>query len=317
MAQQALRRQHDERQRIDEEQCRLPPQQVEVLRRGRAVGDADVDVGRELQEAFRPRARVVRALAFVRVRQQQDERRTLPPLAARRHQELVDDDLRAVDEVAVLRLPDHQARRLLHVVAVLEAEDRILGERAVVDLEGRARLRQGLQRHVRTAGRHVVQHGVAVAERSALDVLAGEADAHAVGQNRRQRQLFGGGPVDCPVVDGLEHVHPLLAAALELLVHREIGRQRQERRVQLAQALQRHGRIGLRRRTRRRRLGLGLDQILFRPQGLVRRLHVGRARLVDGVGLVARDHPTRNQAASPTPLAPSGASRSSDTSAAA
>ncbi len=153
VAQQALRRQHDERQRIDEEQRRLPPQQVEVLRRGRAVGDADVDVGGELQEALGTRARVVGPLPFVRVRQQQDERRALPPLAARRHQELVDDDLRAVDEVAVLRLPDHQARGLLHVVAVLEAEDRVLGQRAVVDLEGRARLRQRLQRHVRAPGR--------------------------------------------------------------------------------------------------------------------------------------------------------------------
>ena len=202
VAQQALRRQHDERQRIDEQQRRLPAQQVEVLRRGRAVGDADVDVGRQLQEALRPRAGVIRSLTFVRVRQQQHERRPLPPLAARRDEELVDDDLRAVDEVAVLRFPDHQPRRLLHVVAVLEAEDRVLGQRAVVNLEGGARLRQRLQRHVRAAGRHVVQHGVAVAERAALDVLAGQADADAVAENRRQRQLLGRRPVDRSLVDG-------------------------------------------------------------------------------------------------------------------
>ena len=142
-----------ERQRIDQQQRRLAAQQVEVLRRRRAVGDADVDVGGELQEPLGPRAGVIRALAFVRVRQQQHQRRALPPLAARRDEELVDHDLRAVDEVAVLRFPDHQPRRLLDVVAVLEAEHRVLGQRAVVDLERGARLRQRLQRHVRAAGR--------------------------------------------------------------------------------------------------------------------------------------------------------------------
>ncbi len=175
MPQQALRRQHDERQRIDEQQRRLSPEEMEVLRGARAVGDADVDVGRQLQEALRTRAGVVRSLAFVRMREQQDERRPLPPLTARRDEEFVDDDLRAVDEVAVLRFPDHQSRRLLHVIAVLESEDRVLGQRAVVNLEGSARLWQRLQRHVRAAGRHVVQHRVAVAERAALDILAGQA----------------------------------------------------------------------------------------------------------------------------------------------
>ena len=91
MPQQALRRQHDQRQRVDEQQRRLAAQQVEVLRGGRAVGDPHVDVGGQLQEPLGARARVIRPLAFVRVRQQQHERRTLPPLAARRHEELVDD----------------------------------------------------------------------------------------------------------------------------------------------------------------------------------------------------------------------------------
>ena len=71
--------------------ARLAPQQVEVLRRRRAVRDAHVDVGGQLQEPFRPRARVVRPLAFVAVRQQQHERRLLPPLGAGRQHELVED----------------------------------------------------------------------------------------------------------------------------------------------------------------------------------------------------------------------------------
>ena len=122
MAQQALRRQHDQRQRIGVEQQRLTAQQVEVLRRGRAVGEAQVDVGGGLEEALGTRARVIGALAFVAVRQQEHQRRRQAPLGAARGDELVDDDLRAVDEVAVLRFPHDQPARLLHVVAELEAD---------------------------------------------------------------------------------------------------------------------------------------------------------------------------------------------------
>jgi hypothetical protein len=70
-AKQPLRRHHDERPRHRLE--RLPSQQVEVLRRRRAVRDADVLLRGELQEAFEPRTRVFRAVALVPVRQQQGQ----------------------------------------------------------------------------------------------------------------------------------------------------------------------------------------------------------------------------------------------------
>ena len=108
MPQQALGREHDERKRIDGQQRRLPAQQVEVLRRGRAVGDPDVGVGGELQEPLGTGAGVIGPLPFVRVRQQQHQRRPQPPLSPRRHHELIDHRLGAVDEVAVLRFPDDQ-----------------------------------------------------------------------------------------------------------------------------------------------------------------------------------------------------------------
>ena len=111
MAQQALRREHDERQRVGQQQHRLPAQQMEILRGGRAVGDAQIDVGGRLEEPLDARARVIRPLALVAVRQQQHERRRQSPLGAARRDELVDDHLRAVDEIAVLRFPDHQPRR--------------------------------------------------------------------------------------------------------------------------------------------------------------------------------------------------------------
>ena len=63
------------------EQTRLAPQQVEILRRGRAVGDAQIILGGELQEALQPRAGMLRPLALVAVRQQQHQRRHCRHLA--------------------------------------------------------------------------------------------------------------------------------------------------------------------------------------------------------------------------------------------
>ena len=49
----------------------LPAQHVEVIGGRRAVGDLHVVLGGKLQEAFEAGAGVLRALAFVAVRQQQ------------------------------------------------------------------------------------------------------------------------------------------------------------------------------------------------------------------------------------------------------
>ena len=69
IAEQRFRRHDDERIRL-RGLC-LRPQQVEVLCRGRAVRNTDVAFSRDLQEPFEPRAGVLRAGAFVAVRQQQ------------------------------------------------------------------------------------------------------------------------------------------------------------------------------------------------------------------------------------------------------
>ena len=59
------------------------------------------------------------------------------------------DDLRAVDEVAELRLPEHERLGRRGRVAVLEAEAAVLRERRVVDLEGRRRAVEVLDRRER------------------------------------------------------------------------------------------------------------------------------------------------------------------------
>ena len=88
-------------------------------------------------------------LPFVAVRQQKRQACRLTPLREARDDELVDHDLRAVDEVAELRFPEHERLRCRDRVAVLESEARILRKRRVVDLEGRRGVVEVLQRRER------------------------------------------------------------------------------------------------------------------------------------------------------------------------
>ena len=102
-AQVPLRREAD--QRLARRRVDLAPQHVEVLRRGRRVDDPQVVLGAQREEALDARAGVLGALALEAVGEQQREAATLAPLVLGGDDELVDDDLRAVDEVAELRLP--------------------------------------------------------------------------------------------------------------------------------------------------------------------------------------------------------------------
>src|SRR5207253_8767878 len=107
----------------------------ERWQRGR-VNALGVVLGTPREEARGPGRRVLRALPFIRVRQEENEAARTVPLRFTRCEELIDDDLGAVDEVAELGFPDHEAGGVVERVAELEAENRGLGERTVVDLEG-------------------------------------------------------------------------------------------------------------------------------------------------------------------------------------
>ena len=186
-----------------------------------------------MQEALEARRGVLGARALVAVREQQRQARGLAPLGQAGDDELVDDDLGAVDEVAELRLPEHERLRRLLRVAVLEAHARDLAERRVVQLEGGLRARQVLDRRQRVAGLGVVQDEVALGERAALDVLAGEADRHALGEQRGEGELLGVRPVD-PAV-GAERLAAALELAGELGVDGEALGRRQQLVVERAQ----------------------------------------------------------------------------------
>ncbi len=165
---------------------------------------------------------MVRPLALVAVRQQHDERGALAPLLLRRRDELVDDGLGAVDEVAELRLPEHQGVRALHRVAVLEAEGGVLAERGVVHPELRLVARQVQERSPLGTGVAVVQHGVALDEGAAARVLPGEAHRGALHEQRPEGDQLAEAPVDAAL---LRHELALLQHLGELGVHREaLGR---------------------------------------------------------------------------------------------
>ena len=68
---------------------------------------------------------------FVAVRQQTHETVLSHPLVLTTGQELVENHLRRVGEVAELRLPQHQRVGVVHGVAGLEAEHGVLRQRAV------------------------------------------------------------------------------------------------------------------------------------------------------------------------------------------
>ena len=126
VAQQTFRRHHH--QGLTQRSYRLAPQKMEYLRRRGGHAHLHVVLGAQLQETFQTGGGMLRALAFVAVRQQQGEAAQTPPLGFARGHELIDHHLGTVGEVAELRFPDDQRLRRRGGVTVLKAEHRLLGE---------------------------------------------------------------------------------------------------------------------------------------------------------------------------------------------
>ena len=214
VAEQALRTHHDQRLAIVAHH--LPAQQVIDLRRRRRHAHLHVVLRAQLQIAFGTRRRMLGPLPFEPVRQQQRETAHAAPFHFTRADELVDDDLRAVGEVAELRFPDHQLIRLRRRITVLEPQHRVLGQHAVDDLEVRLIVLQMLQRNPRSRipflAILVMQHRMAMRERPARDILAGHAHAVTLIEQRRIRERLAHTPIERLLAFGhrtpLRH-HPL------------------------------------------------------------------------------------------------------------
>ena len=131
------------------------------------------------------------SLAFVAVRQKQDEAGGKTPLVFAGADELIDDDLRAVDEIAELRFPKDEAFGIVARETVFETEAGRFRERRIVDfaesLVGR-KMREG---QIVLLGFGVDKNGVALVEGAALGVLASEANGIAFEDEGAVGEKFG------------------------------------------------------------------------------------------------------------------------------
>src|SRR2546426_8064118 len=176
------------------------------------------------------------------MRQEQREARRLPPLCEPGDDELVDDHLAAVREVAVLRLPQHQRLGRRGGIAVLESETGELGERAVVQVERRAGAGEVLNRRVALPGHRVVQLQMPLAERATHRVLAGEPDRGTLAEQRGERERLRVRPIDVALG---ERGPPPLELPLELGIHGESRRDLQQLLVQARDERRSHRGVGL------------------------------------------------------------------------
>ena len=76
---------------------------------------------------------MLRPGALVAMRKQGDQPALVTPLGLARCDELVDDHLRVVDEVAELRFPEHEIAAAAERVAVFETEDGFLRQHRFED----------------------------------------------------------------------------------------------------------------------------------------------------------------------------------------
>src|SRR5437867_1370199 len=150
----------------------LAPQTMKVLRRGGGINDLQVVLGGEVEETLEPRARVLGPLPFEAVRQEQDQPAEPLPLIFRAGDELVDDWLGGVPEIAELRFPHDQSVRIIETVTVFKTQHAHFRKRTVENLDWRLVRGEMLERCVQVTILDVVQHSMALAESATLGVLA-------------------------------------------------------------------------------------------------------------------------------------------------
>src|SRR5207302_4938510 len=158
----------------------LAAQAMEVLRWRRRINDLQIIFSRQMKEALEARARMFGARSLKPVRQEQPQAAETLPFVFGAGDELIDDRLRNVPKIAVLRFPEHQPVRPIQAVSVFEAEHAGFGKRAVVNLNGRLFSGEVLQWHVFVTVLIIMQHGMTLAEGASFRILSAHAHAGAV-----------------------------------------------------------------------------------------------------------------------------------------
>ena len=245
--QQALRAHHD--QRLAVVAHHLPPQQMVDLRGRRWHAHLHVVLRAQLQIALRTGGRMFGALAFVAMRQQQHEPADAAPFHFAGADELVDHHLRAVGEVPELRFPDDQLIRLRCRITILEAHRCILGQHAVDDFEVGLAFLQVLQGDpcagVPFLAVLVVQHRMAMRKCPAGDVLARNAHAITLIEQRRVSERLAHSPVErlLAFCHRASIGHDAFDTRMQLEIVRNVGRPDGET-LELRKRDTRVGRIG-------------------------------------------------------------------------
>ena len=193
MTQQALGAHHYQRLAIGTQL--LAAQHVIHLRRCGRVADLHVVFRAQLQITLETRRGMLGALAVVAMGQQHHEAAIASPLFLAGGDELIDDDLRAVGEIAELRFPDHQRIGLSAGVAEFIAEHRFFRERRVDDQESGLIGAQVLQRQTGLAGLLIVDHRVTMEEGATRAILPRDAHRATLAQQGRIGECFGEAPV--------------------------------------------------------------------------------------------------------------------------
>ena len=116
----------------------LAAQDVEIVGRGGAIGNLDIVLGAQLEEALGARRAMFGPLPFITVRKQHHDPAGAQPFGFAGGDELIDDGLRAVDEIAELRLPQNERLGVGDRIAIFESEHAEFAQGAVADFEARA-----------------------------------------------------------------------------------------------------------------------------------------------------------------------------------
>src|SRR5882724_1717878 len=117
-----------------------------------------------------------RSLSFVTVRQQHHQPALLIPLLLSGRDELIDNHLSDVYEIAKLGFPQCQSLRRSHAVTVFKTQHTLFGERTVEYFHSRLIGAELSQRNPRLIGLCVKQRHMPLAESTATAVLTGQTD---------------------------------------------------------------------------------------------------------------------------------------------
>ena len=129
MTQQALRRHDDQRLAIRTQH--LPSQHVKHLRRRGWYTDLNIVFSTQLQESLESGRRVLRTLSLVAVWQEQRQATHAAPFCFAGADELINNHLGAIGEIAELAVPDHQRVRFCRGIAVLESHHSFFGQQRI------------------------------------------------------------------------------------------------------------------------------------------------------------------------------------------